>query len=202
MEPELVFPDDATAKERKAFSVKIGAISDADFGFATIPNQPPNYRFCVRCILLNDAGMIGLVESTKYHYYQILGGGIDPGETIEVALRREVREEMGYEINQFQPLGYFYEKKEGELNSRPSNRNITFVYSATPGKEVGTNYTDEEINEGFTPTWKSLDFAIDFKEKHLRELAENDPENYGGAFVTLRDLKILEFFRDRQSNLN
>ncbi len=191
----LIFPSSATAKERKALTTELGAISDADFGFAT-EDRPLKVRFCVRCILINNEGKIGLTKSTKYNYCQIPGGGIDPGETIEDALRREVREEVGYEISHIKPIGYFYEKRDGKLNRRPNTRCISYVFRATPESEVGTNYTQEEIDEGFTPTWEDPDFILSVKEKDLKRLQKTEPENYGGRFVTLRDLILLKYFKD------
>ncbi len=196
---EPLFPDGATEKERASLTTKIGAISDADFGFAT-EDRPIKYRFCVRCILLNDEGKIGLVKSTKYNYYQVPGGGMDPDETIETALRREVKEEVGYEIDHIKPLGYFYEKKDGKLNQRPATRCISYVFTAKPSSEVGTNYTAEEVGEGFAPTWEDFDFILDVKEKDLQKFMQPDNTNYGGAFVTLRDLLILKFFQEHVLN--
>lgn len=37
---------------------------------------------------------------------------------------------------------------------------ISYVFSALPDKEVGTNYMDDEITEGFKPIWKSLNITI------------------------------------------
>ncbi|MBQ3353433.1 NUDIX hydrolase [Candidatus Saccharibacteria bacterium] len=196
---EPLFPDGATKEERLALTTYLGEISDADFGFET-ELRPTKYRFSVRCLIFNKKGKIGLVKSTKHNYYQIPGGGMDSGETIETALRRETREEIGYEISHIKPIGYFCEKKEGKLNQRPATRCISYVYIATPESEVGTNYTSEEVFEGFIPVWEDLDFIIDFKKKHLKELRKNEPQNYGGAFVTLRDLNLLKYYKEHFSD--
>lgn len=191
-----LFPDGVSEKERGTLKVNLGTISDKDFGFET-EKRPLKYRFAVRGLVFDKKGRIGVARSIKYDYYQIPGGGMELGETIETALRREIREEIGYEISHIQPIGHFCEKKEGKLNSRPATRCVSYVFSALAETEVGTNYTAEENAEDLVPTWEEVDFIINRKKKDLVRLAETEPENYGGAFVTLRDLKILEYYKEK-----
>ncbi|MBR3228807.1 NUDIX hydrolase [Candidatus Saccharibacteria bacterium] len=191
-----LFPDEVSKKEQEALGVDLGTISDRDLWFET-EKRPIKYRYAVRGLVFDKKGRIGVARSVKYDYYQVPGGGMEPGETIETALRREIREEIGYEISHIKPIGYFCEIKEGKLNSRPATRCVSYVFSAMAETEVGTNYTAEENAEDLVPTWEEVDFIIARKKKDLVRLAETEPENYGGAFVTLRDLKILEYYKEK-----
>ena len=60
--------------------------------------------------------LIGVVKPAEYDAYFLIGGGIDPGENPPEALRREAREETGFDIEIGEKIGealeYFYSKTE------------------------------------------------------------------------------------------
>lgn len=59
---------------------------------------------------------VGIVRAKVYDTYFLTGGGIEAGETETESLRREAREEIGYEIEIGEKLGraieYFYSNAE------------------------------------------------------------------------------------------
>lgn len=56
-----------------------------------------NHLVSVAALVVNDAGKVLLVRS-PWRGWEYPGGLIEPGETFQEALRREVREEAGVEI--------------------------------------------------------------------------------------------------------
>lgn len=56
-------------------------------------------RKAVRAIIVKDGALL-VMHRNKFgnEYYTLLGGGIDPGETPEQSLVREVHEESGYTV--------------------------------------------------------------------------------------------------------
>lgn len=71
---------------------------------------------------------------------QLPGGGIDNGESIADALLRETREETGFLIKDINPIGYTLKKREDIHNTHDFNQDISYVFSASPDKEVSTNF--------------------------------------------------------------
>jgi len=54
---------------------------------------------CVGALIINPKGEILLVKSPKWHTeYSIPGGHIELGETIEQTVKREVKEEVGLDV--------------------------------------------------------------------------------------------------------
>ena len=170
----------------------INEISDEDFGFKTPRAKTGKIRFCVRILLLNDKGEICVIKSENHGYMQIPGGGIDEGESIVEALRRETEEETGFLIKNIVPIGYAVERREDVRNNHDYDQYISFVFSALPEREVGTKYMEDEIAEGFRPIWIRLE---DFIAEQMS--IEGKIESYSGCFSNRRDILIAKYFRDR-----
>lgn len=188
------FPENATNEERIIEWYKIAEIKDADFGFNTPKEKTGNTRFCVRVILPNDKNEICVIRSEKYGYMQLPGGGVDDGENITEALRRETEEETGFLIKNIKPIGYTLEKREDVRNDHDWDQDISFVFTAIPNKEVGTKYMEDEIDEGFKPIWIKLeDFIVE------QEGNEGKIESYSGCFSNKRDLEIAKYFHNMRA---
>lgn len=54
------------------------------------------YRVSVKAVIRNDAGEVLCVKEDS-DYWELPGGGIDHGETIHEALKRELSEEIAYD---------------------------------------------------------------------------------------------------------
>ena len=174
----ITFPPGANEYERSIEWSNLGEISDSDFGFSDLAEKLDRARYNVRILLFDKNGKICVIRSAKYGYIQIPGGGIEGDESLEQALRRETREETGFEIREIEPLGYFCENRE---------KSITFAFVAKIEKEVGTDYTDDEIAEGFEPSWIKVDEALSIFSN-----AEGKIASYSGNFSNRRDLILIK----------
>ena len=56
------------------------------------------FRKSARAVLLNDKNEVCLQHVTKWNYYKLPGGGVEIGETVEEALKREMKEEVGCDL--------------------------------------------------------------------------------------------------------
>lgn len=87
------------------------------------------------------------------------GGGMEPGESLEDALRREVREELGIEIEDIRPLFF----KDGtETKSTPDGRSqkIYMIYLLFGCLAVSENI---QLNEEFVEyAWAALSEIVNY----------------------------------------
>lgn len=146
-----------------------------------------NYKIrkAARSIAFNKDGKIPLLNVSKKNYHKLAGGGIEEGEDIMIALKREMLEEVGANIGDLEEIGVIVEyRNKAEL--------LQFSYyykSKVIGELVETAYTEEEKNNGFMLEWKTLEEAI--------TLLENDkPIDYEGQFIVKRDLGFLQYFKN------
>lgn len=87
-------------------------------------------RHTIRAIIIKDKKVL-LVTGHGADFYWTPGGGMEPGETPEQTLRRELREELGVEVLSAHPYStYVYEDQQVE------NFRVEITGDITPGEEI------------------------------------------------------------------
>jgi 8-oxo-dGTP pyrophosphatase MutT (NUDIX family) len=95
----------------------------------------------VRVAVLDGHDRVFLVRHTYAHGWQMPGGGVEPGETVIDAARRELREEARIEMLGTPALhGVFF-------NQRISRRDHVLVYVTREFRVIAPKEPDREIAE-------------------------------------------------------
>lgn len=161
---------------------KLITLQDSDIG-STEP-APEIYveRVAARAVVFDTEGKVALFHSTVKQYHKLPGGGVEAGEDIETALRRELMEEIGCEVDSITEIGMIE-----EYRNRFSLHQLSYCFTAHVVGEKGTPHLEEgEIAEGFITEWMDLDTAIKTLEN------EEDVDDYQGKFIQIRDLLFLK----------
>lgn len=152
-------------------------------------------RIIARGLVLDEEGKLLLHEIRrddafgKEGYLETPGGGVDRGETLEEALRRECREELGREVRPLLYLGSV--EDEYRLIGR---RNITHFFLA---KAVGEKEALHMVSRGDSLIQRTL--ALSPREA-LALMRERNQEGKVGILVRRREepfLSLLPCFRKR-----
>ncbi len=121
-------------------------------------------RVKAMCIFERDGktlGTKGYDPDTNRYFYRLIGGGIEHTETSEVAVRREVVEEVSSEISDL----VFLECVENifEYEGRPGHE-IVFVYKGELEREELYSMELIEIREGeqvFEAVWIDVNDVVE-----------------------------------------
>lgn len=62
-------------------------------------------RTAVRAVVYDKDNNIAVLNVSKQYYYKLPGGGVEEGEDIPMALKRECREELGCDIKIHSEVG-------------------------------------------------------------------------------------------------
>lgn len=150
-------------------------------------------RYAVRAVLIDDNNRVCLIHAKNAGYYKLPGGGVDTGETDEVALIREVSEESGYECEIISELGRIVEYRcQDPQYTRLGLKQISDCYVARAIRKVGSNLMNDELEDGFEALWtENAEHAIKLiKEAQFH--ATPFTGNYGIKFFEERERRFLE----------
>lgn len=139
-------------------------------------------RKAARAIVFDKDKNVALLHATNKSYHKLPGGGIEEGEEIIEALKREAMEEIGCEIENIKELGIVE-----EYRNQYSLHQLSYCFIADLKGEKGIpDLEEDEIADGFETVWMSINDAIKILE------GETELEDYEGRFINMRDLLLLK----------
>lgn len=167
----------------------LAEISDGSLGIGFKEEMGRSYKLRkgARAILVREDGKIALQHLTNHHFHKLPGGGVEQNESIEQALHREVREEVGCDIRIDKPLGLVIEYRDAHGLIQMSYGYIAYV-SGPCGE---TALEQSEIDAGTTTLWVLPEEAIALIEKDV-------PNQYQGNFIVEREIAFLNAYLEVQ----
>ncbi len=107
-----------------------------------LPNREYVPRPGAYALIADRAGRLAVIRTGGRCY--LPGGGVEPGESLEAALRREVWEECGLQVGELRPLGtadqLVYARDEQRHYRKRCTFFVTWLLEQPPGQtETGTD---------------------------------------------------------------
>ncbi len=158
----------------------IAHISDQDItGSLDLSLKEP--RIAVNGILFDDQDQIALIYSGKHKFYTIPGGGVEAGETLEIAVKRELLEETGCNASIIYSLGLISENRfEHDFTQERS-----YYIAKVCGSKGPLQLTAEEIEDEATVVWLPFEDAFD-------AITKPEHDSYRLRFIQARDRLAIE----------
>jgi len=122
-----------------------------------IPNIPP--REGARAIFLVE-DKVCLIHVKAYDLYTLPGGGIEPDETKEVALVREIKEETGYKVKSYKHTMTLKEYFKDSIWFHH------FFFVTVDKSAEAVQLTKEESALGHSVVFKPIDEVLELLQNH------------------------------------
>ncbi|MEI7578513.1 MAG: NUDIX domain-containing protein [bacterium] len=145
------------------------------------------FRESVRAIIVNEKKQIGLMHVGKQNYYKLAGGGVESGETLIAALKREILEESGYQMTNQQYLASILEFREetGYPDGLIQFDHLFLI--KVKGKQQALQLTTKELQNNYGFVWINSDQA-------LSSMQQANAIDNNIKFIIAREIKFLEYY--------
>lgn len=148
-------------------------------------NRAYQFRLAVKAIVFDSQNKLALVGKK---WWLLPGGGVEEGESLVEAVRREIEEEVGCDIKIGDEIAVTDEYRE-----KIKRHQETHFFLASVIGEKGIPQTIEENEQGMKVSWLTLAEAVQL----LEEQVETMPfENYNACFNVRTQLAVLRQLQD------
>ena len=137
-------------------------------------------RLTARAIVKNQDGLYAVMHADKFKLHSLPGGGVEDGEDVLTALRREVYEETGCVCDEIQELGIVAENR-ASLDYTQINYYFVVTTTHTPGEN---HLTEAEQDSRTVVEWHTFDEMV-------RLINEQEFDRVQGKYLKARDLVAL-----------
>ena len=137
-------------------------------------------RITARAIVKNQDGLYAVMYADKFKLHSLPGGGVEDGEDVLTALRREVYEETGCACDEIQELGIVAENR-ASLDYTQINYYFVVTTTHTPGEN---HLTEAEQDSRTVVEWHTFDEMV-------RLINEQEFDRVQGKYLKARDVAAL-----------
>ena len=146
--------------------------------------KPP--RITARAIVKNRDGLYAVMYSDKFMLHSLPGGGVEDGEDVLTALRREVYEETGCVCDEIQELGVVTENRASLDYTQ-----INYYFVVTTTHTTGENHlTEAEQDSRTIVRWET--FA-----EMVRLISVQEFDRVQAKYLKARDVMALREYARR-----
>jgi 8-oxo-dGTP diphosphatase len=132
--------------------------------------HPPTHRVGAFAIIRDETGRVLLSRRADSGWWNLPGGGVEPDESVEEGIIREVREETGLDVDVGRLIGVY---------SKPQKHEIVLTFECHIKGGTITNTEEADHHEWFAPDGLPSEH---FLPKH-RERVDDALRNQLAAFV-------------------
>jgi len=143
-------------------------------------------RITARAIVETRDGLYAVMYAGKFKLHSLPGGGVEDGEDVLTALRREIYEETGCVCHEIRELGIVAENR-GSLDYTQINHYFVVTTDHSPGEN---HLTEAEQNSRTIVKWVSL-------PEMLRLIREQEFDRVQARYLQARDVAALREYTER-----
>lgn len=114
-------------------------------------------------IILNDKGEVLILKSPKWKTYVIPGGHVEVNETMEEALKREIKEEIGIDVEVIKKINIQDAIRPKEFNFE---KHFIFIDFLCRAKGTNVKVDKKEITDFM---WVKPEKAIEMVDTHTKK---------------------------------
>jgi len=137
-------------------------------------------RLTARAIVKNQDGLYAVMYADKFKLHSLPGGGVEDGEDVLTALRREVYEETGCVCDEIRELGIVAENR-ASLDYTQINYYFVVTTTHTPGEN---HLTEAEQDSRTVVEWHTFDEMV-------RLINKQEFARVQGKYLKARDVATL-----------